>query len=78
METIDDIINKARKLRFGPTSLAILQACHRGPQNPYQYFGHNLRRSWSYGYFWRLYRAGLIIQVSTPNGCKGHHWYITA
>jgi len=61
---------------FGPTARAIVHAAKQGPVNPYNYFRHSLRRSWSYAYFERLWIAGLLKLVPTPEGRRGHHWYI--
>lgn len=63
--------------RLGEYSRKILHACSLSPQNPYDYFGSQMRRSWAYGYFERLERAGLIERCDPPYGRRGHHWYKT-
>jgi len=61
--------------RFGPIARGIVYAAERGPVNPYDYFGHRMRRSWAYAYFDRLWCAGLLELVPAPEGRRGHHWY---
>lgn len=68
----------AYQKRFGPRAFDILFAASCGLVNPYAYFGNTLRRSWSYAYFSRLYSHGLLKQIKTPEGCRGHHWYALA
>lgn len=65
------------KRKFGPTASMIVEAAKRAPQNPWDYFGTSIRRSWAYAYFTRLTAAGLIKVGPTPLGRKGT-WYVAA
>ena len=64
----------ALKLRFGWRALGILAAAENGAVNPYDFFGHSLRRSWAYAYFQRLSSYGFIVETETPVGRRGT-WY---
>ena len=64
------------KRNFGTKSSEILRAGLSGAVNPYDHFGRTLRRSWAYGYFTRLFGAGLIEITATPDGRRGT-WYQT-
>lgn len=63
--------------KLGEYSRKILRACSISPQNPYDYFGGQMRMSWAYGYFERLERSGLIERCEPPFGRRGKHWYRT-
>lgn len=76
MNTENQIIKKARKLRFGPTAVDILHAGLKAPQNPWDYFGTDLNRGYSYAYFARLLKHDLIAECETPAGRRGT-WYQT-
>lgn len=69
-------MNHPKLQKFGPTAQAIYLSACRTPQNPYNYFGRSMRRSWSYAYFYRLYRAGLLERTDAPMGRRGYHWYV--
>lgn len=66
---------KAISAGFGRTAVGILFAASFGPVNPYDFFGKSLRRSWSYAYFARLEKRGLIKLVPTPPKRRGFRWY---
>jgi hypothetical protein len=69
---------KAKEKRFGETAIGILFSASFGPVNPYRYFGKTLRRSYAYGYFERLSRAGLIKKTTPPEGARGYLYYTLA
>lgn len=71
-------IEVARSNNFGYRAIAILCDAAEGPVNPYAHFGGSLRRSWSYGYFDRLHKAGLLEYTKTPAGRRGFRWYVLA
>jgi len=72
--TYEEAKEKALARRFGPRALGILYAASLGPVNPYDYFGHTMRRGWAYAYFDRLHSVGLIRITETPDGRRGT-WY---
>jgi hypothetical protein len=70
---------KAEEKRFGETAIGILLSASFGPVNPYRYFlGKTLRKSYAYGYFERLSRAGLIKKTTPPEGARGYRYYTLA
>ena len=69
---------KAKEKRFGETAINILRAMSFGPVNPYRYFGTSLRRNYSYAYFTRLEKAGLIKRTTPPKGSRGYLYYTLA
>jgi hypothetical protein len=69
---------KAKEKRFGETAISILRATSFGPVNPYRYFGTSLRRNYSYAYFTRLEKAGLIKKTTPPEGARGYRYYTLA
>jgi hypothetical protein len=73
---LEKALEKASKRHFGSRARGILIAADKFAVNPYDYFGKSLRRSWGYGYFYRLLNAGLLQYTETPKGRRGTNWFI--
>jgi hypothetical protein len=76
--TLEAALKKLTENRFGTRAMGIVSAAASRPVNPYDHFGHSIRRSWGYAYFRRLWMAGIIQLTEAPKGRRGTHWYILA